>query len=132
MTLTEARNAIVTRLIAAGYFSTLSVDNQFRDPGTSAIWARIVVLPNTGRQITLGKTGARRFDTEGVAIIQVFTRANTGTNTNDGLAEQVRDLFDGVSFDGVWTFGGAVRTIGSDGAYWQQNVEIQFRFEKTR
>lgn len=130
----EVRNQIIIRFRTQylGQFP-IALDNQkFDKPDTLQKWARLNIQFNEGSQHSLGKTGNRKFHRSGLIIVQVFTPSNKGTNDNDELAEGIVNLFDGEHIQDFWMYDGRVRTVGSDGEYYQQNAVIEFTFEDIR
>ena len=132
MTPKEARNAIAARLLDA-YQGVVPValDNQKFEPPQSGAWMRLSVQLAGGGQETLGPEGSRRHLRGGVAFVQVFTPVDSATNASDDLAGAVLRLMEGFRSGGLWTYGGALRTAGADGKWYQQNVSVEFRFEET-
>ena len=134
MTPAEARNAIVSRYLTEfnGQFP-IAIDNrEFEAPETPEKWTRIAVRFSSGNQSSLGQDGNRKFEKRGLVFIQVFTPSGEGTDNNDSLAKLILDLMDGERLDNLWLFNGRINTIGNDGAYFQQNIILDFTFEEIR
>jgi hypothetical protein len=133
MTVSEVRNAIMSRYLNqyTGQF-TIALDNQIADAPDDEEWVRLTVNFTDGFQDSLGKEGNRRYLKRGMIFIQVFFPMNKGTNNSDTLAEDSANLFDGVRINDLWMYNGRVRTIGSDGEFYQQNAVVDFEYENVR
>ena len=133
MTVTEVRNIIMSRYLTeyTGQF-IIAIDNQKIDAPTDEEWVRLTVNFNDGFQDSLGTAGNRKYLKSGMIFIQVFFPINKGTNNSDTLAEDSANLFDGVRIDDLWMYNGRVKTIGSDGEFFQQNAIVDFDYENVR
>jgi hypothetical protein len=137
MTHEEARNAIMQRFLDEfeGDFPIALPNQPFSppEPAAGVKWARLDVRFTSGGQETLGAAGGRKFLHGGTAVVQVFTPNGDATNGNDELAKQALDLLDGVRVSAsLWTDGGRVVTVGTDGEWYQQNMIVNTHFEETR
>lgn len=133
MTPTEARNEIMKRYLTeyTGQFPIAFDNKKFVKPD-GVKWVRLTVNFNSGLQDSLGQTGNRKFTKWGLIFVQVFTPSNKGTNENDDLCNGSLNLLDGVRIDDLWLYNGRIKTIGSDGEFYQQNVLVEFEFENIR
>ncbi len=134
MTESEIRNLIVSTYLTefSSQFS-IAIDNiKFTPPNPPVKWVRISVKFNTGSQQTLGEKPNRKFIHSGLIFIQVFTPINTGTDENDSLATESKNLLDGEHIQDLWMYNGRIETQPSDDQWYQQNVVIEFKFEDTR
>jgi hypothetical protein len=133
----EARNAVLQRYLDTfGGLFPIALQNQpFSppEPAAGVKWVRIDVRLGYGEQDTLGRTGGRRFVQGGAVTVQVFTPNGGATDGNDELVKQSLDLLDGVRIgDSLWTYGGRIVTVGTDGEWFQQSAILNLRFEETR
>lgn len=134
MSVGDARNHIYTRFIAQWADRTpFQLDNEkFEIPSTGP-WVRLVVRNTLGEQDTLGRAGNRKFLRNGLIAAQVFTEASTGTAQGDTLAEAVRDIFEGESFNGILANNGTITELDQqDGRWYQHNVSVAFFVEQIK
>ena len=137
MTPKGAKNAVVQRYLDEflGDFPIALSNQPFSkpEPAAGVRWVRLDVRLVSGGQDTLGAPGQRKFVSSGVATVQVFTPSGDATDINDDLAKASLDLLDGVRIGtDLWTDGGRILTVGTDGEWYQQNVAINVHFEETR
>lgn len=109
----------------------------FTNEGTLAdsvdtAWVMVTVHPTKGGQHTLGKKTQRRYRRNGLIMAQVFTPVNTGSQQAETLAKQLGDIFEGESFDGVDCFNANMRNNGSDGEWFQMNVDVEFSYQENK
>jgi hypothetical protein len=133
MTPKAVRNAIMARYLTefSGQFE-IALDNQpFTPPetGSGVKWVRVSVRFSGGAQSSLGRSGTRRFQKQGMLFVQVFTPTGHATNDNDDLAEDSLNLFEGEKINDLWFYNGEIKTIGSDDEWYQQNVILEFNFD---
>lgn len=127
-TLNEAKEAITDRFVTLwGSTSPFTFDNEaFTKPPT---WVRLVVRHTGSNQETLGRVLNRKYNRQGSIFIQVFTPIDQGTQQADNLAQTARDIFEGVSFNGIYANDAIIREVGPEGDWYQINVEILFFYE---
>lgn len=101
-------------------------------PATPAAWCRFVIRHLDSVQDTLGVPGARKWMRTAIATAQIFVQLGAGCELADQLAENARQLFEGVDLAGIVFFKSDVFEIGSDGRGWHQvNVSTRFRYYQT-
>lgn len=132
----EARTAIQRRFLVdyEGVFP-ISLDNQgFSVPkGDTPLWTRLNVTFTPGADVTLGRKTNRRFTRAGILIIQVFTAAESATLLNDQRAQEFLDVYDGETLTSdLWFVEGGIRTAGTDGKWYLQNVVLPFRYSEKK
>jgi hypothetical protein len=137
MTHEEARNAIMQRFLDEfeGEFPIALPNQPFTQPEPAAgvKWVRLDMRFASGGQETLGAAGGRKFLHGGTAVVQVYTPNGDATNDNDELAKRALNLLDSVRVSAsLWTDGGRVVTVGTDGEWYQQNMIVNTHFEETR
>jgi len=134
-TFVEATEAIYQRFVdnfTGVSLANITFDNEEFDPTDSTGWVRLVVR-NLGRdQETLGKKGNRRFKTPALALVQVFTPANTGIKQAGTLAQEAADIFEGESFSGLDFQSAPISPGGPDKKWYQLVVEAQFDFDEIK
>jgi len=132
--LKDSRKLIYDKFIADWNDETIyDFDNEeFDMPEASISWVRLVVRNKVGNQETLGKIGSRKFLRDATVMIQVFTELDTGASEGDRLAVKARDIFEGIRLNGLWFFASDIQEIGSDGTFYQHNVECTFNYEQTK
>lgn len=133
MTPTEVRNEIMKKYLDefTGQFP-IALDNKKFEKPDGVKWVRLTILFNSGNQDSLGNEGNRKFVKRGLIFIQVFTPINKGTNANDDLCNSSLNLLDGVKINDLWMYNGRIKTVGSDGEFYHQNVVVEFEFQNIR
>ena len=130
----EAREALYQRWVdnwtgtGAG---TFVFDNESA-PSIDTAWERISFKNEESEQDTLGPVGSRQFLRQGLLDIRIFTPKDEGLQNADLLGEEARDIYEGASFNGLWTHGFLVREIGPGGNFWETQVigNVFYREEK--
>lgn len=131
VTLNEAREAIYQRFVdnlPAGLGGRYSFENEKYDPAADLPWARLTVAHEDGTQDSFGATGNRKFLRRGRVLVQVFGPVDAGIRTLDLLSDEVRDIFEGVTFSGLYFVGVDVRESGQDGEWFQLVVDAPFDY----
>jgi hypothetical protein len=108
------------------------------DPPIDQPWIRVTIRDLPAIAVTHGPPGARRKRCRMVVIAQVFAPnfPTDGVAQALTLAQQFKALFEGrdiPSTPGVDPIGfddGFVRRVGSDGAWFQVNVELAASFDE--
>jgi hypothetical protein len=134
-TYAQAREAIYQEFFDAwGSTTVFTFDNEKFDPPKNDSWVRLSVRHQAADQETLGKVGNRRFMRSGLAIVQVYIPIDGGMAAGDSLIALVKTAFEGKRLTGstVRFFSTLAREIGSDGKWFQINVETPFDFEEIR
>lgn len=135
-TLPEARERIYQAFVDAAVLPTgrYTFENEVYTPPVGETWARLVVRHRVRAQETLGIVGNRKFESLGGVIVQCFAPLDTGTAGADTVAQAVRAAFEGKVLlpEHIRLYGAQVREIGSDGAWYQINVEAFFNYDETK
>lgn len=142
-TIVEARDAIMgllrtAWLLAAATQDVLLLwDNAPGDKpaadsfGNVLPYARASVRHNVGDQETMGARGNRRYLSGGAFTVQVFTPIGDGHTLGDAIVEVVKDAIRQVAPSlGVWFYTVRVSEIGTDGPWFQTNVDATFRYQE--
>jgi hypothetical protein len=96
-------------------------------------WARASVKHNAGFQATLGAPGDRRFDREGILLVEIYAPAGDGLTLARSLHTLVEQAFEGVSSpNGVWFRNVHTEEIGPSGPWTHANVIIEFQYDEVR
>lgn len=150
MTPNQARDAILTRFVASYVpvaFSDVaagpardarySFDNEQADAAdvvrpADQSWCRFAVQETTSTQETLGAVGSRRYRRQGVARLALYCPTNGGTLKSDAMVKAYRDVFEGVSFGGVYFTDCQVVDLGAEGAVWRVDALASFWFEELK
>jgi hypothetical protein len=131
-TVNEAKQAVLSRWITEWDDRTpYTFDNRDFD-APNEDWCRVTVRNQESNQETLGRVTNRRYLRRGVLFVQIFTLVGTGTLLSDGHVQRVREIFEGVSFDGLRFFDAVHREIGQDGKFYQANVVCAFDYEERK
>ncbi len=132
-TLSQAKEAVYSRFTTQwGSTSEFTFENEDFDEPSDSPWARVTVRSVSRGQETLGRTGNRKFRSAAMALVQVYTRTNTGVKQGDALATQARDIFEAVSFSGLDFNDGTVRETEPEGKWYQHVAEIAFDYEEIK
>ena len=134
-TLNEAREACYLRfrtLFTGLPTERITFDNEDFDEPDKLEWARLVVRSFTRGQNTMGGVGSRRFRSTASVLVQVYALSNTGVKQLDLLAEEAKNVFEGVSFSGLDFLAADIRETGADGKWNQHVVEIEFDFDEIK
>ncbi len=111
------------------HFENLPQKDPSRSPDTP--WARATILFGEGKQIAMGGTTSlhRR---EGILVVSLFVPLNYSMATLDALSELVVSTFEGATGSNgtVFITGSTITNVGIDGLWFQQNVAIDFEFDK--
>ena len=108
------------------------IDNeQFTEPahlrldGTPMQWARLTVRHLPDAQFTLGAPGNRIYRRTANIWVQLFTANGQGLEELDVLSDQVRSIFEGVSFGGIDPAGAAdVNEIGTANHWYEVAITL--------
>lgn len=98
--------------------------------------ALLTIVPTTSRQVTQGRTGARRVQRQGWIQVKLWTLANAGTATMAGLADAVGDVIEMIEIpdptggEPIVTQAAAPGPSGnsSDGRWFMGTVRVPFRW----
>lgn len=141
-----ARQAILGRFVAVwGASPTWETpyvfDNEAYEPpeeaAASSSWVRLMLVMTPGGQDTLGPAGARGYERNGVAVLEINAQRNKGALRADQLVAKFRASFEGVSFTDsgggtIHFFDCQENAIGYEGAFYRVNASAQFRFYETK
>lgn len=98
-----ARRAIHARFASSfGATAPYAFENEDYKPTRGVAWVRFRVASRPTSQSTLGQTGGRRFQREGMTIAEIRVPRGIGLRATDDLVAVVRPIFEGVTFDGIW------------------------------
>ncbi len=134
VTINEAREAIYLRFVNNTTLasSAYTFGNEKYAPPTDAAWARLTVNHEAGVQDSLGKTGDRKFLRRGRVLIQLYDTVDNGLRDLDILADATRDIFEGVTFSGLYFISADIRESGQDGEWYQYVVDAPFDYHEIR
>lgn len=118
-----------------------SLENEaWRPPDNTAYWAAAFIRHTTSQQLTQGAEGKRRFERKGNIIVMLFADVDQGRGGLSLLVDRpngVRAIFEGKRLalvtDPLW-IGAAASAEGgkngktTDGRWFQQNVQLPFRY----
>jgi Bacteriophage related domain of unknown function len=103
-------------------------------PNTGA-WARVTLLQTGGGQATLsGATGLRMFRYTGTVVVQVFTPTGEGQVLSQQLAHIVKNAYEGEATTpgDIWFRDARYGPSGQDGAWFRQDVLVDYEYEEVR
>ena len=129
MTLTEIRNAIISRMTAQTAIAKKDVtyqnDKPF-DPKGKSIWARLTIKHGLANAKEIGNGPI--VHRTGVAFIQIFVPLATGTLLITQTADNLSALFENQIDDRLDYFSVSADEIGDEGNGWYQfNLSIPYR-----
>lgn len=142
MSYTAVEDAILVKLIQVwtqpfdGEVLAYTLENNELE--TENTWARFTIQP--AASILQGIGSVRRYQRDGLAIVQIFTPvSDPGTHQSNLLVDRIVAAFEGketrVSVPGVKKvdFLDIVPTkVGADQKWFQQNVDIQYRWYENK
>ncbi len=134
-TLNEAKEAVYSRFTSdfTGVpLVNIAFDNEEFEEPVASDWVRLTVRSVDRSQDTLGGIGNRRFRSEALVLVQVYTQFNTGVKQSDALAKAAADVFDAVSFSGLDFQAATTRETGPDGKWYQSVAEAPFSFDEIK
>lgn len=101
------------------------------DPRTS--WARVEMTQADSNQHSLGAPGQRTWRREALVMVHLFRPLDDGTNALSTLCDEVRAVYEGVTFYGVQPNGSPrMQTVGSDGNWYQITMICPIQYFETR
>ena len=130
----EARDAIGTFILPVWNTATssapLAFDNiPFTRPESPALWGRLHILHFQGSRASLGPNA--RFRHPGRVFVQVFGPAGAGMNSLNQVSTALMEAFEDAGGVGnIWFRDAAAREVGTDGDYYQVNVEVDFTYDR--
>lgn len=131
MNLDQATNAILQRWKDESAIPTTrwTVPNVSFQPPEETTWARITVVELDSRQVSMGDIGNRRFDNDGMILVNCFAPLGKGAQAALVLAQVAKTVFGSVAFSDLHTFAATHRILGKDpDGWWVVVVEIRFRY----
>lgn len=134
VTLNEAREAIYARFAANTSLPSVSYAFEAEDftSPTDALWARLTVSHEAGDQDSLGSVGRRKYLRRGRVLIQLYGPVDQGLRALDLLSVETRNIFEGVTFSGLYFVSADIRETGQDGEWMQLTVDAPFTYQETR
>lgn len=128
MTLTEIRAAIISRMTAQTAIAAEDVrypNDKTYDPTGKAIWARLTNLPGLAGSNEIGNGPV--VHRTGVAVIQIFVPAGSGSMLITKTADQLRELFELKTDGGLEYFAVSAIDAGETDGWAQYNLQIPYR-----
>ena len=102
-------------------------------PDVELAWARATIKTDGGRQIGLSdQVGRRRFNTNGVFILQIFSPIGDGLTLGYELAQTVVDAYCGTHNDNLWFRNIRMKEVPGSGEFTQINVSVDFNYDDLR
>lgn len=131
-----AREAVLERFVAQTTLPAdrYTFDNEAFDPPAGQTWVRLTVRHLPSPQATLGPPGRRRYTRHARVLAQVFAPTDAGTRAADLVAQEVRGIFEGHSFDGLaFSPSADFRELPEDDAgWWGLVLDAPFSYQETR
>lgn len=128
MTLTEVRNAVISRMAAQTAIASDAVDypnGPVFDPSGRSIWAR---LTNISGQAGATEIGAGPVvHRTGVLIIQLFVPVGSGTLLTTQTADKLTELFEFQDDGRLSYFAVSAVPAGETDGWSQLNLQIPYR-----
>jgi len=109
----------------------LKVNKEVKPEEALSPWVRFSVLMGAGEQVAMG-SAAVQYRYVGVIAVQVFTAEGTGAQTNRDICDDVADIFRSKQIDSqnISCQTPDIVEVGTDGGWWQVNVEIPFYWDE--
>lgn len=128
MTLTEIRSAIISRMTAQTAIATGDVrypNDKTYDPSGKAIWARLTNLPGQASATEIGDGPV--VHRTGIAFIQLFVPANSGSLLITQTADKLRSMFEFTNDGKLSYFAVSAVEAGETDGWYQVNLQIPYR-----
>lgn len=128
MTLTEIRNAIITRMTAQTAIASGDVrypNDKTYDPTGKAIWARLTNIPGLAGANEIGNGPV--VHRTGVLIIQIFVPVGSGSLLITRTADKLRELFEFKTDGRLEYFAVSAVDAGETDGWQQYNLQIPYR-----
>lgn len=128
MTLTEIRAAIISRMTAQTAIAAADVrypNDKTYEPSGKAIWARLTNLPGMAGSNEIGNGPV--VHRTGLAVIQLFVPAGSGSLLITKTADQLRDLFEFKTDGRLDYFAVSAVDAGETDGWAQYNLQIPYR-----
>lgn len=128
MTLTEIRAAIIARMTAQTAIAAADVrypNDKTYDPTGKAIWARLTNLPGLAGSNEIGNGPV--VHRTGIAVIQIFVPAGSGSLLITKTADQLRELFEFKADGRLDYFAVSAVDAGETDGWSQYNLQIPYR-----
>lgn len=128
MTLTEIRKAIISRMTAQTAIASEDVsypNGTTYDPSGKSIWARLTNIPGmaAANEIGAGPVVQRT----GIAVIQIFVPAGSGSLLITQTADKLRELFEFETDGRLDYFAVSAVDAGETDGWAQMNIQIPYR-----
>lgn len=128
MTLTEIRNAVITRMTAQTAIAAGDVrypNDKTYDPKGKAIWARLTNIPGQAGATEIGDGPI--VHRTGIVIIQIFVPAGSGSLLITKTADKLRELFEFETDGNLSYFAVSAIDAGETDGWAQMNISIPYR-----
>lgn len=128
MTLTEIRNAVISRMTAQTAIAPNNVDypnGPLFDPSGRSIWARLTNIPGMAGANEIGAGPA--VQRTGVVIIQLFVPVGSGTLLMTQTADKLTELFEFQNDGRLSYFAVSAVPAGETDGWSQLNLQIPYR-----
>lgn len=135
MTPVEARDEMLANFFAAWKelnYPVVWTDVPGDVPNAKTVWARVVIRHANGGQGSLSNEhGKKRWFKDGTIFIQIFSPVGDGSVAGYLAADAVMDAYK-TARDCVWYRNIRMQELGSDGAFEQINVLIDFSYDDVK
>lgn len=128
MTLTEIRNAVISRMTAQTAIASGDVrypNDKTYDPTGKSIWARLTNIPGLAGANEIGDGPV--VHRTGMVIIQIFVPAGSGSLLITQTADKIRELFEFQSEGRLDYFSVSAVDAGETDGWAQMNLQIPYR-----
>ncbi len=132
-TFAAAKESILQQFVTDwGANSAYTFDNEDFRPPVDAPWVRLAIRHIASIQTSIGGLGNRKFDREGLVLIQIFGRLDRGTKAVDDLAELALAIYEGKSIDNIWFTSTVIREVGPLDGWYQISLDSQFTWTEKK
>lgn len=108
-------------------------NKKFNEPDPESSWARVTMRQLDSNQHTLGAPGSRKWQRDAAIWVQLFRPLGEGMASLASLVDDVRAVFEGVSFGGIDPAGSPrMQTVGQDGKWFLVLVICPVTYYETR
>lgn len=113
--------------------TVIILEGEDKKPPTDAPYVKLFVRHFVRAQETLGGIGARKFQSDGLIVAQIFTPLDKGSTPADNLALLVQGVLEGKTLTNtVHTNEATINEIGDTDDGYQINVSTEFYYHETK
>lgn len=104
-----------------------------KDPAKDSYWVSIANAEQDSEQASLADySGKACFERTNLFAVTIYTSRNGGLQLARQLAQEVVDMFERKTYQGIWFRNVRVNPIGADGLWYRYNVLTDLIFNQVK